>query len=543
MKHKAIDKIMLILVALVVCTLAAVNLFQADRPTVSETENRNLAQWPEFSLDAIVDGSYFSDIGKFFSDTFYARDSLVSLSKKLDRLKSLSLFFGEGDFVVIIDPNATAPSWGEETLSTLPPLPTLPPTDPTDLTDSTYPTAPNPTDPTEPSAPNPTDPPVTILDSSVKLDVGAAYVMSAQVADGYGNLVWTIDNDDVLYLTDNGDGTATIKGIAAGEASVSVAVTNEETGAMVSCTCIVTVSSPVVNKPDDVADFLPNGLFIYDGAAYSQSGFVKSNVEGMAQVWDRFATLFPNTRITAMAAPLSSITIFDEAVLSNISREDLTQDKMEALMPDTINYINLKATMMAHADEYIYFRSDHHWTHRGAYYAYEAFMKSTGETPRPLNDFDVRVLTDQYIGSMAGYTGDDRVKQFYDSVEVYLPSKACTMTIYDTQWGNLQQDYCINLNHKNYLAFLNGDYGYIVINVPENPQDKTVLVIKDSFGNAFVPYLTEHYGNIYVIDPRHADINVVEKFADMDLDDIIFMTNVSCANSASWYNYYLKMIS
>lgn len=523
---------MLILVALVVCTLAAVNLFQGERPTVSETENRNLAQWPQFSVSAVMDGSYFSDIGKFFSDTFYARDPMVELSKKLDRLKSLSLFFGEGDFTVIIDPNATAPSGGEETLPTLPPLPTPPPTDPTD-----------PTGPTDPTAPKPTDPPVTMLDSSVKLDVGAAYVMLAQVADGYGNLVWTIDNSNVLYLTDNGDGTATIKGIAAGAASVSATVTNEETGALVTCTCIVTVSNPTVEKPSDVADFLPNGLFIYDGAAYSQSWFVKGTVEGMAQVWDRFATLFPNTRITAMAAPLSSITIFDEAVLKNISREDRTQDKMEALMPDTINYINLKATMMAHADEYLYFRSDHHWTHRGAYYAYEAFMKSIGETPRPLKDFEVKVLTDKYIGSMASYTGDDRVKQFYDSVEVYMPSKPCTMTIYGTQWGTLQRDYCINLNNKNYLAFLNGDYGYMVINVPKNPQDKTVLVIKDSYGNAFVPYLTEHYGTIYVIDPRHADINVVEKFADMGLDDIIFMTNVSSANNSSWYKYYLKMIS
>ncbi len=534
MKHKPIDKLVLILVALLVCAMAAVNLFQGERPTVSETENRNLATWPEFSVGAILDGSYFSDIATYFSDTFYARDPMVNLSKKIDRLKGFSLFFGESDFSVIIDPNATTSTEPEETLPTLPPLPTE--TDPP----QTDPPVTNPSDPTEPQ---PTDPPVTMLDSSVKLDVGAAYVMLAQVADGYGSLVWTTDNGNIIYLTDNGDGTATIKGISAGAATVSATVTHQDTGEMVTCTCIVTIVQPVVEKPDDVADFLPNGLYIYNGAAYSQSWFVKSTVEGMAQVWDRFAALFPDTRITAMAAPLAGITIFDEAVLKNVSREDRTQDKMEALMPDTINYINLKSTFLAHADEYLFFRSDHHWTHRGAYYAYEAFMKSIGETPRPLNDFEVKVLTDKYIGSMAYYTGDDRVKSFYDSVEVYMPSKACTMTITDSKFGTFSRNYCINLANKNYLAFLNGDYGYIVINVPENPQDKVCLVIKDSYGNAFVPYLTEHYGTIYVIDPRHASIDVVEKFSDMGLDDIIFMTNVSSANNSAWYKYYLKMIS
>jgi hypothetical protein len=117
------------------------------------------------------------------------------------------------------------------------------------------------------------------------------------------------------------------------------------------------------------------------------------------------------------------------------------------------------------------------------------------------------------------------------------------MTIYGTPWGTIQRRYCIDTAYTNYLAFLMGDNGYTVINVPENPQDKSILVIKDSYGNAFVPYLTEHYGNIYVVDPRHVSMDVLEEFKDIHLTDIVFMTNSQSANNSAWYNYFYKMIT
>ena len=58
-----------------------------------------------------------------------------------------------------------------------------------------------------------------------------------------------------------------------------------------------------------------------------------------------------------------------------------------------------------------------------------------------------------------------------------------------------------------------------------------------------VPYLTEHYGNIIVIDPRHASVDLLEEFKDMNLTDILFATNTTSANTQAWYNYYYKMIS
>lgn len=543
MNHKPIDKAMLILVAGLILVLALLNIFQAERPTVSETENRVLATWPEWNTADVASGKYFADIMAFFSDTFYGREELVKLSKKMDQLKG---YFDDEDFSVIIDPNATTPDPTEDetvpTLPTLPPIPTVPPTEP-----STVPSVPtDPSDPSNPSIPSePTKPPVipvVLSDSTVSLTVGAAHTLTATVGDGYVNLQWTSDKENVAFVTDNGNGTASVKALAAGTAAISATVADEN-GELTTCVCIFTITQPTIERPTEVADFLPGGMFIYKGAAYSQSHYSSTWAPKFAELYDYYSKAFPNTRISVLPAPLATITIQDPDILKKISDQGAILDKMEAHIFGDVNFVNTKNIYLAHADEYLYYKSDHHWTHRGAYYAYYEFAKSIGLTPTPIDDFELKILTEKYIGSMYNYTGDERVKKFYDTVEAYIPTKACTMTIHGTEWGTIHRDFCIATNYKNYLAFLMGDNGYTVINVPENPQDMTILVIKDSYGNALVPYLTEHYGNIIVIDPRHASVDLLEEFKDMNLTDILFATNTTSANTKAWYNYYYNMIS
>lgn len=532
MKHKPIDKLMLILVAAAILVLALLNVFQTDRPTVSESENRNLAAWPEFKIADVASGKYFSDIAAFFSDTFFGREAMVNFSKELDKLKG----FFDDDFSVIINPNPTNPTEpDDETLPTLPPLPTVtePSTSPTEP--STGPTIPG----TEP--PQPTVIPIMLSDSTATVTVGATHMLTAVIGDGFGSLTWTAEDPNVAYVTDNGDGTATVKGLEAGTTSVSATVENAA-GEQYSCLCVITVKAVTEQKPDDdAAAFLPNGLFIYKGAAYSQSYFNKTYSTKLGEIYDRFTLLFPNSTVSVVTAPLATITISDPEVTKKISDQGSILDKIENVMPDSVNFVNLKNVFKAHADEYLYFKSDHHWTQRGAYYAYYEFALSVGLTPTPIDQFEVKELSTKYIGSMYNYTKDDRVKSFFDTVEAYIPTKDCTMTIHNDGKATTY-DFCINTNRTTYMAFINGDYGYTVINVPENPQDKTALVFKDSYGNAFVPYLTEHYGNIIVIDARYIELDALEEFGSMNITDIIFLNNTSTMTK-SWYNKYYNMVT
>lgn len=300
---------------------------------------------------------------------------------------------------------------------------------------------------------------------------------------------------------------------------------------------------PVVSKGEAV--FLETGFVLYGGAAYTQSYFSSYNAPKYAAVYEQYAALFPDTRISVIIAPLASITILDPAVSSRMSSQSKVLDNMEAAITGDVNFVNLKNVYVRHAEEYLFFRSDHHWTHRGAYYAYSEFVKSVGMTPTPIEEFEVQILRDNFIGTMYSFTGDERVKYYYDTVEAYIPNKACTMTIYNKSAESVVSVYdtCVVTSIKNYSAFIAGDHPYMVINVPENDQDKSILVIKDSYGNAFVPYLTEHYGNIIVIDPRHTDINVYEKLGDYGLDDIVFLVNSSMGNTGAWCDYFAGLIN
>ena len=533
MKKFTVDKLMLLLVAVAICVLALLNLCQTERPTVSESENRNLATMPEFSWEDLWDGSYFSDIMAFFSDTFYEREALVKTSKWMDQFKSLSTIFPSDDFSVIINPKPNTPTTGgeEEDIPTLPPIQTDPPTEP-----PTEPPVTDPSDPTEPPIP------VQLSATETEVTVGSARTLTATVGLGYSGLTWSVSRIDLVEVVDNGDGTASVKALSAGTATVTATVTDEN-GETYSATCNITVKKPQQADVNDAQEFLPEGLFLYKGAVYTQSWYTGNKLmSSYGALFDYYVQMFPGTRVSVMPAPLATITITDPSVQSKLSSQTYILNSIEAQMPDSVNYVNLSDIMLEHADEYLFFKSDHHWTHLGAYYAYYEFATSAGLTPTPLDDFEVKVLSTTMRGSMRYYTSDERVKSIYDTLYAYMPTKSCKMEVLVSSMGAFSRDYCINTSSGDYMAFMMGDHGYTVITVPENDPEMVCLVMKDSYGNAFVPYLTEHYGKIIVIDPRHVNMNVYEEFKDAGVDDIIFVLNTSQCTSA-WYNYFYKAIN
>ena len=345
MRHNPIDKITITLVAAAICILAVLNLCQTDRPTVSETENRNLATMPEFTWNAVMDGSYFSGVSAFFSDTFLGRDWMVSVSKQMDRLKSLSIIHERDGISVIVDPNATKPPATTETLPTLPPwtppvdptttLPTTPTTTPTvpgttvpgttgtTIPGTTGPTIPGTTGPTipgttpgntttKPTTPTtkPTVPVIPLLldHTSLTMDAGAAATLVATVGKGYGNLSWKSSNTNVAVVSVNGASSVNVSAVSKGTATITATVKGPD-GQSYSLDCTVTVKETAIERPDNVADFLPNGMIIYNGAAYSQSYFSSTVASSMAAIYERYALMFPNSTVSVVQAPLATITI------------------------------------------------------------------------------------------------------------------------------------------------------------------------------------------------------------------------------------------
>ncbi len=567
---KLIDIVSLSLAAVVVGGIGILNLTQTDRPTVSEMENRVLAEMPEFSMESLFDGSYFRGLSAFVSDTFIERDRLVALSKKMDTLKGIDYKLGGEDSFVVLNPtgdtretaDANAGSILDQAFENLnkpetedsssDPTETTPPVsgeieiDPSETEVSETEVSETELSETEPLE---TEEPyyvrsLTLSKEAVKLTVGSGTVIHAYLDTNDpspDNVRWSVSDPAVLSISVNPNGGIDIKGLAEGTCTLHCRY-----GTELNASCEVTVKAVSVSPPpqqDATADFLTNGMFIYGDAVYTQAYYSEANASYYARTAAYYKSLFGSkVRMNVVVAPVSSMVVDNEKVKASIADQGELLKRMAALTDSSVNFVDVYPTMYEHRHEYLFFRSDHHWTHLGAYYAYAAYAESVGLTPTPLAEFERKVLSTDYRGTMYMYTQDERVKNFVDTVEAYIPTKPHTMTVTGTDGKTYRYNSSVVETSSTYVAFIAGDNPYTVINVPDNPQDFNVLVLKDSFGNALIPFLCEHYGNIIVVDTRHASFNVYEQLKDYALSDIIFVNNIQAANSAAWPKMYLSAV-
>lgn len=606
LKNKIVDIVCLCLVGVVFGSVVLLNLIQTNRPTESATEQRKLAEMPECTLQSLVDGSYFAGVSSFISDTFIYRDHLVDVSKKMDTLRGVDYQIGGEDSFVLLDAssghtdNALDDALSDklaQALENLNQSNTSGEEDKTELSTGDAETEEIPENSlqddtmgeTADELPSDEEPGMIILledemtqnpwgesdettqvseetkpveettpmeenrvtfiklsRDTLKLTVGSGAVVYATVDTTLpeaASVRWSISDKNVASITVNPQGGIDVKGVSVGTCTLLCSYEDE-----ITATCEITVTEIITTANSNAnlqADFLTGGMFIYGDAVYTQGFYSESTAKSYAQTALYYKQLFgENVNVSVVVAPVSAIELEGTDVQDRLKIQDQRSilDKMQAWMDPSINFVDTYSEMFEHRDEYLYFKSDHHWTQRGAYYAYRAFANSIGLEPTALDDFDYEIRNDSYNGSLYSMTRDERVKNFIDQVEVFMPRKPHTMTLTTTNGTTIHTDTSIVSSHKTYLTFISGDNPYTVINVPENPQDKNILVLKDSFGNAFVPFLCEHFGNIIVVDVRHTSMNVYENLKDYGLTDIVFVNNIQAANTASWPTMYLSAV-
>lgn len=175
--------------------------------------------------------------------------------------------------------------------------------------------------------------------------------------------------------------------------------------------------------------------------------------------------------------------------------------------------------LLAHKEESIYYRTDHHWTMLGAYYAYEAWAEEQGLTPVALEALDKKILKTDFLGTHYGrihYARQADVMEFYD------PGTECQV-VYDLGNGDvsgLYQEKYLDTEDA-YRYFLDGNHG--LVQIETDVQSGHLVVLKDSFANCFVPFLTLHYQKITVIDPRYFRADVSEWLSGQDVTGVLIL--------------------
>ncbi|WP_304646718.1 DHHW family protein, partial [uncultured Dubosiella sp.] len=216
--------------------------------------------------------------------------------------------------------------------------------------------------------------------------------------------------------------------------------------------------------------------------------------------------------------------------------------------------INMIDDLIKNNDKPLYFKTDHHWSADGAYYAYKNFAKEKGFKARSLSDYESKVFSPFY-GSYLNEIAQGQLEA--DSLTVYVPKSTNDMMVYDAEGGIptkeqlnepgtpaniITLDDSLYDENNHYLRFINGDTGFKVIDNPKINDGSSVLVIKESYGNSFVPFLVDHYDKVYIADFRYCDMQIVTWCKENNITDLILMNNIQLiANEgvAQWYDELL----
>lgn len=386
------------------------------RPSISETENRTLTAFPEFTVASFLDGSYFSQLSLWYSDTYPLREPLVQAG--LD-LKGLYGFTPETRLI-----------GGNRVSDEIPP----------------------------------------------------------------------VEDENNSALT-----AATPRDHNVAEPDVRVRAANIE-------------------------DQIVNGLYVTNSAAYTLYYFDRDATQAYADVINKAAELLDGkAQVYSILLPTNAGVMLDDAVLADLGVPNQKQaiDYFYSRMNDNVKTVPTFDTLYNHRDEYLYFRTDHHWTQLAAWYVFESFCEQAGKDPADYDSWPELVFQ-PFVGEYSGFT---EVNSFVpDSVVARVPQGTDTMTYWvddlnldDTYTGPIITDLSdADEGANKYNCFVCGNRPMSYIENPNVTDGSSCLVIKDSFGNPLVSTMVDNYQYIWTLDFRFTNQKLVDVVEEHNIQDVIF---------------------
>jgi len=285
----------------------------------------------------------------------------------------------------------------------------------------------------------------------------------------------------------------------------------------------------------DVRYLMDNGIFVFDDRSVNLFGGSRANAEHYAQVINGYLDeIDPSVQVYNLVAPCSSEFYLPARYRQNSGDQWENIEIIYNALDSRVKSIDAYNALAAHADEYIYFRTDHHWTALGAYYAYQAFCRQAGFSPVALEEMEMRTR-EGFLGTFYTQTGDQVLQQNPDTLHYYIPNveyenwicmkdQPYTLTKLNGIFGEMAS--AVN----SYSIFLYGDYPLEKI-VTENQTGRKIVVVKESYGNAFAPFLLAHYDEIYIVDQRYYQTSLLDLMEEQGITDLLFINNIFAANT------------
>ena len=208
-------------------------------------------------------------------------------------------------------------------------------------------------------------------------------------------------------------------------------------------------------------------------------------------------------------------------------QEKLFQEIQKGL-GEYVQWVDVSQTLKKHISEDIYYHTDHHWTTLGAYYAFQELAASMNLDTSKIASLNPYAVTNDFNGTLSSTSGyetgykepiyiyaPENMEDMPQVVVNYVNEQKKTATLYDTS----------KLEGKDkYAVFLGGNYPQINIRTTADTTDK-LLLVKDSYANCMIPFLTAYYREIIVVDPRYYYGDIEDIMEENDITSVLFLYN------------------
>lgn len=298
-----------------------------------------------------------------------------------------------------------------------------------------------------------------------------------------------------------------------------------------------------------IGEYSLNGYIVVTGdAAMEMYSIASTKLKEYAASVNNLASKIPSSKVYVLLAPTRMEFYGPEEYRTGSHSQQMGISTAYLALNPEVTGVDAYSEIARHTDEYEYFRTDHHWTARGAYYAYKAFCESAGLTCTPLDSFQSGKL-DDFVGSMYRYTQSENLKKNPDYVEYFLPRydvSAESFSTADMTDGKPLRVISTNITDESskYLTFIQGDKPLIKM-VSSCGSGKKVLLIKESYGNALAPFLLDTFSEVYVLDPRQESIqgmNIPSFVENNGIDTVLFCNYTMVPSNSKYMNALNAMI-
>lgn len=290
-------------------------------------------------------------------------------------------------------------------------------------------------------------------------------------------------------------------------------------------------SSSTAPIPDNGGTTVPTDkVFISNGMLISGTRGMEQYFGGL-QSGANFCNIVNNFKndlgdginVYTVVAPHASNYYAPESYSNLIERGRLNFENIKSNLNQNVKFVDTYNALWAHVDEPIYPRTECHWGSLAAFYAAEEFAKVAGVSFAPLNSYK-EIIKPNFVGSVYTFSKAEVIKQNPEDFYIYMPQTEYTAYYYNQGNYDLSSPNAtkntIVFDTKSYAgAFICGDT-YTVKVVTKNNTGRKLVILKDSYGNAFAPYTLSSFDEVYILDIRYYKKNGVKFCKDVGATDV-----------------------